>query len=445
MEAKSRRTIFDNRLTLLTERIPTVRSASIGIWVKRGSRDEQPQHHGVAHFVEHMLFKGTSTRSARDIAVEIDAMGGHLDAFTSHELAGYYAQVLDERLSDAFDLLADLVCNPSFEAKEMERERGVILEEIASAQDDPEDVLFESFLCRFWEDHPMGRPILGTPETVGRLQTGDLRDFVNTIGAADIVVTAAGNLDHEHMQQLIGERLSGMNPGTGATGRSRPHAHAHVHVLERQQLEQVQLYIACEAPSGRDDDRFAVQVLNALLGGTVSSRLFQSIREERGLAYSVYSTQAAYSDTGYLLVSAGTRPPHVEQVVSLILEEFRRLQESHVTDEELARVKAHLKGSLVLSLEGTSGRMAALARAEINFGRVFDLERVLAGIDAVVLEDVRRIAGKLFGDELSAGFIARRDAAEKLRGVFEVGGPLLARQTQAEDSSGRRSDTDTAT
>ena len=442
MGAKSRRTIFDNRLTLLTEQISTVRSASIGIWVKRGSRDEQPQHNGVAHFVEHMLFKGTSTRSARDIAVEIDAMGGHLDAFTSHELAGYYAQVLDERLSDAFDLLADLICNPSFAAEEMERERGVILEEIASAQDDPEDVLFESFLHRFWGDHPMGRPILGTPETVGQLQTSDLRDFVNTIGAVDIVVTAAGNLDHGHMQQLIGERLSGLSPGTGAIGRSRPRAHAHVLVLEREQLEQVQLYIACEAPSGRDADRFAAQVLNALLGGTVSSRLFQSIREERGLAYSVYSTQAAYSDTGYLLVSAGTRPPHVEQVVSLILEEARCLQESHVTDEELARVKAHLKGSLVLSLEGTSGRMAALARAEINFGRVFDLERVLEGIDAVVPEDVRRIAGKLFGDELSVGFIARRDAAEKLRGVYGVGGPLLAGEARATDSSGRRSDTD---
>ena len=426
MQANSRRTIFDNRLRLLTERIPTVRSVSIGIWVKRGSRDEIPEQNGVAHFVEHMLFKGTLTRSARDIAVEIDAMGGHLDAFTSHELAGYYAQVLDERLSDVFDLLADLICNPNFEAEEMERERGVILEEIAAAQDDPEDVLFESFLRGFWENHPMGRPILGTPETVGRLQTDDLRAFVNTIGATDIVVTAAGNVDHEHMQQLVGERLSGMNHGTPANCRSRPRAKSHMHVLERQELEQVQLYIACEAPSGRDVDRFSAQVLNALLGGTVSSRLFQSIREERGLAYSVYSTLAAYSDTGYLLVSAGTRPPQVEQVVSLILEETSRLQELQVTDEELARVKAHLKGNLVLSLEGTSGRMAALARAEINFGRVFDLERVLESIDSVAPDDVRRIAARLFGEELSVGFIARRDVAERLRESYGSGVPPLS-------------------
>jgi predicted Zn-dependent peptidase len=435
VQAKPCRTIFDNRLTLLTERIPTVRSASIGIWVKRGSRDEPQQHNGVAHFVEHMLFKGTSTRSARDIALEIDAMGGQLDAFTSHELAGYYAQVLDERLSDAFDLLADLICNPRFEAAEMERERGVILEEIASAEDDPEDVLFESFLRGFWKEHPMGRPILGTPETVGRMRTEDLRDCVDAVGAADIVVTAAGNLDHEHMRQLIGERLSGMGSEARTAKRTQPKAHAHVRVLERQQLEQVQLYVACEAPSGRDGDRFAAQVLNALLGGTVSSRLFQSIREERGLAYSVYSTMAPYSDTGYLLVSAGTRPPHVEQVVSLILEETRRLQQLQVTDEELARVKAHLKGSLVLSLEGTSGRMAALARAEINFGRVFELERVLEGIDAVGPDDVRRIARRLFAGELSAGFIARRDAAEKLRSIYEPGG-LLAGEAESGDSLG---------
>lgn len=438
MQAKPCRTIFDNGLTLLTEQIPTVRSASIGIWVKRGSRDEQPQDNGVAHFVEHMLFKGTSTRTARDIAVEIDAMGGQLDAFTSHELAGYYAQVLDERLSDAFDLLADLICNPRFEAEEMERERGVILEEIASAEDDPEDVLFESFLRGFWKEHPMGRPILGTPETVGRMRTEDLRGFVDTIGAADIVVTAAGNLDHEHMRRLIGERLSGMSPGSPVAGRIQPQAHSHVRVLERQQLEQVQLYVGCEAPSGREEDRFAAQVLNSLLGGTVSSRLFQSIREERGLAYSVYSTMAAYSDTGYLLMSAGTRPAHVEQVVGLILEETRRLQQRQVTDEELARVKAHLKGSLVLSLEGTSGRMAALARAEINFGRVFEIERVLEGIDAVSPDDVRRIAGRLFAGELSAGFIARPDAAEKLREIYGSEGSLFAAQSVSDSSSGRR-------
>ncbi len=422
MKARSRRTIFDNRLTLLTERIPTVRSASIGIWVKRGSRDEPASHNGVAHFVEHMLFKGTSTRDARDIAFEIDAIGGQLDAFTSHELAGYYAQVLDERLPDAFDLLADLICNPRFDAEEMERERGVILEEIASAQDDPEDVLFESFHRGFWAGNPMGRPILGTPETVARMQTEDLRSFVDAIAAADIVVTAAGNLEHEEMQGLIAERLTVRATETSTSVRERPSACAHVHVLEREQLEQVQLYVACEAPSGRHADRFGVQVLNALLGGTVSSRLFQSIREERGLAYSVYSTLAAYSDTGYLLISAGTRPQHVEQVVSLIVQETRRLQEQLISADELERVKAHLKGSLVLSLEGTSGRMAALARAEINFGRVFDLERVLDGIDAVVREDVCRIAGRLFGGELSLGFIARRDVAERLRDVYGTDG-----------------------
>ena len=426
MKAKSRRTIFDNRLTLLTESIPTVRSASIGIWVKRGSRDEPRQHNGVAHFVEHMLFKGTSTRSARDIAVEIDGMGGQLDAFTSHELAGYYAQVLDERLADAFDLLADLICNPSFDSEEMERERGVILEEIASAQDDPEDVLFESFHRGFWAGSPMGRPILGTPETVGRLQADDLRSFVDTIGAADIVVTAAGNLEHTQVQQLIDERLTLRSTDTPATRRVQPSGCTHVHVLERQQLEQVHLYVACEAPSGCHADRFGTQALNALLGGTVSSRLFQSIREERGLAYSVYSMVAAYSDTGYLLVSAATRPQHVEQIVSLILEETRCLLEEPVSDDELGRVKAHLKGSLVLSLEGTSGRMAALARAEINFGRVFDLERVLEGIDAVVPEDLQRIAGRLFGGQLSLGFIARRDAAERLRERYGSGGPVIA-------------------
>ncbi len=409
---------FDNGLTLLTERITTVRSASVGIWVKRGSRDERRDQHGVAHFVEHMLFKGTADRSPRQIAFEIDSMGGNVDAFTAHELSGYYAQALDERLPEAFGLLADLTTAPCFDPEELDRERGVILEEIAGAEDDPEDVLFEAFQSRFWEGHSLARPILGTPETVGAFGRDDLCGWMNDLGAADMVVSAAGNIEHEAVADLVDERLGGLPAGTPRPQRAAPSITPHVQTVTRD-VEQVQLYVAGPGPSLADSDRFAAYLLNTLLGGGVSSRLFQTIREERGLAYNVYSSVASYSDTGYVWIGAGTRPQSADVVLDLIDVELRRLCDEPLQPEELARTKDQVKAGLMLSLEQTFGRMANLARQEIGFGRTFSLDEILGSIDGVEVEDIRRCAQRLFGGPLSAGCVGSAAAAAELQKTLD--------------------------
>jgi len=409
---------FDNGLTLLTERITTVRSASVGIWVKRGSRDELVEQNGIAHFVEHMLFKGTADRSPRQIAFEIDSMGGNVDAFTAHELSGYYAQALDERLPEAFGLLADLTTSPCFDPEELDRERGVILEEIAGAEDDPEDVLFEAFQSRFWEGHSLGRPILGTPDTVNAFGRDDLRGWMDDIGGADMVVSAAGNLDHEAVADLVAARLGDLPSGAGRPPRVAPSITPHVQTMKRD-VEQVQLYVAGPGPSLADNDRFAAYLLNTLLGGGVSSRLFQTIREERGLVYNVYSSVASYSDTGYVWVGAAMRPQSADVVLDLIEIELQRLCDEPLQPEELVRTKDQVKAGLMLSLEQTFGRMASLARQEIGFGRTFSLDEILASIDGVEVEDIRRCAQRLFGGPLSAGCVGGADAVEALQKTLD--------------------------
>jgi predicted Zn-dependent peptidase len=409
---------FDNGLTLLTERITSVRSASIGFWVKRGSRDERPNQNGVAHFVEHMLFKGTTERSPRQIALEIDSMGGSIDAFTAHELSGYYAQVLDERLPDAFTLLADLITAPCFDPEELDRERGVILEEIAAAEDDPEDVLFEAFQREFWDGHSLGRPILGTPGTVSGFGRDDLRAWMEDIGAADVVISAAGNLDHEAVADMVGERFADLAAGTPRPERVAPTIKPHVQTIARD-LEQVQLYVAGPGPILSDADRYAAHLLNTMLGGGVSSRLFQTIREERGLVYNVYSSIASYSDTGYFWIEAGTRPQTADVVLDLIEVELRRLCDEPLPADELARTKDQVKAGLMLSLEQTFGRMANLARQEVGFGRTFSLDEILTAIDTVAVEEVQACARRLFSGPLSAGCVAGEAAAAAVQRTLD--------------------------
>lgn len=422
---------MDNGLTLLTERIDTVRSASIGIWVKLGSRDEIAPLNGVTHFLEHMLFKGTSTRSTRDIAVTIDAMGGQLDAFTSRESACYYAKVLDDNLPAAFALLADLVQNPRLDPTELERERGVVLEEISSAEDDPEDRLFETFMSRFWEGHAMGLPILGSRVTVRSFTPEVLRQTVSDTGPGDLLISVAGNLRHEQLEALAHEHFGALPARPARPERRAPTCTPHLALIGSRDLEQVQLYVACEAPCSSSPQRYTAEVLNTLLGGSVSSRLFQSIREERGLAYSVYSSLAAYSDTGHLWIGAGTAPESVPLVFELIGEALERLRQEPICAEELDRVKAHIKGGLMLSLENTFGRMANLARQEMVFGRAASLDEILLGIDEVSVADVQTLANRLFDRRtLSAGVIARRTVADELRvryadGMHLPGGALI--------------------
>lgn len=416
MERSIRRTRLANGLTVVSEQMPAVRSVSLGIWVKIGSRFEQRRQAGVSHFIEHMLFKGTPTRSARDIAFAIDAMGGQLDAFTTKEHACYYANVLDDHAEAAFDLLADIVLHPSFDAGEMERERAVILEELAAVDDAPEELLWEEFVATFWLDHPLGIPILGTRDTVAALQPDDLRAFFGrAYDPANVVVAASGHLPHEAAAAFVQERFAALGNGADTPATSPPRPFQHFRVLRREELEQVHVAVGCPAPAAADEHRYAAYLLNAVLGGSISSRLFQRIREEHGLAYNVYSTLETYADAGCFWVYAGTRSDAAATVLELVLEELGVLCELPVPGDELSRMKENLKGNVMLGLESTAGRMSALAQQEIYFGRTFDLDEIIAGIDAVDAAQVQHLAQRSFADPgIAVDVLAQRAAAERL-------------------------------
>jgi predicted Zn-dependent peptidase len=385
-------------LRLLTEAMPQVRSVTVGVWLTRGSRHESDPESGVAHFVEHMLFKGTTSRSAQVIAQTIDSIGGQLDAFTSKEYAGYYIKVLDEHLPLAIDLLGDIVMHPAFAPADIEREQSVILEEIKMVEDAPDDLVHEVFAQQFWARHPLGRPILGTPETVSSFDAPRLRQyFGSTYLAQNFVVAAAGHLEHGHVRDLVNRVFEGL-PSGALTANEAPPAVTPGLVIRQKDIEQSHLCLGAPAYPQAHTDRHAMYVLNTVLGGSMSSRLFQHIREERGLAYAVFSSLATYSDAGAITVYAGCATERVGEVVDLTLAELRGLRDEPVPPEELQRAKDHLKGSLTLSLENTSSRMSQLARQEMQFGRQFTLDEILAAIEAVSAADVQRVARDVFRD-----------------------------------------------
>jgi predicted Zn-dependent peptidase len=390
-------TTLANGVRVITEAMPHVRSVSVGIWVGSGSRRETGDYNGIAHFIEHMLFKGTTRRSAEDIARSVDSIGGNLDAFTAKELVCYNTKVLDQHLSQAFDVLADLVLHPRFLEEDIEKEKGVILEEIKMEADSPDYLVHEIFSANFWKDHPLGKPILGTPQTVKRFDQEMIRSFYSAVYApANLVVTAAGNLTHDGLVALAREHLESLPPGPPAPADQPPSTHARIALRNKKALEQVHLCLGVPSYPLPHEERFACYVLNTLLGGGMSSRLFQNIRERQGLAYAVFSELNPYRDTGCLSVYAGTSAKTARKVVDSILAEFRQLKEAPVPDEELRRAKDHLKGSLMLSLESTSSRMSNLARQEMYFGRFFSLDELVESIEAVSADDVQRIARTFF-------------------------------------------------
>jgi predicted Zn-dependent peptidase len=392
-------------LRLITEAMPHVRSVSVGVWLTRGSRHETDAESGVAHLVEHMLFKGTTTRSAQVIAQTIDSIGGQLDAFTAKEYASYYIKVLDDHLPLAVDLLSDLVMRPAFDAAELEKEQSVILEEIKMVEDAPDDLVHEVFAQQFWSRHPLGRPILGTPDTVSAFDSPRLRRyFSETYHARNLVVAAAGHLDHVAFRALV-ERAFADLPTGAAPERDRPPVVTPGFVTRQKDTEQSHICLGGPAYPQAHPDRHAAYVLNTILGGSMSSRLFQHIREERGLAYAVFSNLTNYSDAGALSIYAGCATDKVEEVIDLTLAELATLRREPIAAEELQRAKDHLKGSLMLSLESTSNRMSQLARHEIYFGRHFSLDEMLASIDAVTVDAVQRVAQDLFRDGAPVGTI----------------------------------------
>ena len=386
---------FDNGLRLLTESMAGARSVSFGVWLTRGSRHERAAHSGIAHLVEHMLFKGTATRSAQDIAQEIDSIGGQLDAFTAKECASYYVKVLDEHLPRAVDVLADLLLRPAFDPDEVAREKKVVLEEIKMVEDTPDDLVHELFTQRFWSGHPLGRPILGVPATVGPIDSATLRDYFSRVyTAGNLVVAAAGNVEHEAVRDLVGEAFADLPANGEAMPVTPPRAVPGLTVRDKA-IEQCHVCLGMDGYPQQHDDRYVCYLLNIVLGGSMSSRLFQNIRERRGLAYAVHSGLVSYQDGGALTIYAGCDADAVREVIDLVVAELRDMRDNLVSEGELRRAQDHLKGSLVLSLESSSSRMSHMARQQMYFGRQFTLEDTLRGVEAVTREDVRRVARDL--------------------------------------------------
>jgi predicted Zn-dependent peptidase len=392
-----RKEVLSNGLTVLTEKMPHVRSLAIGVWIRRGSRHEQKSETGLAHFLEHMVFKGTERRSQAEIAQEMDEIGGQTDAFTAHEYAGFHAKVLDEHVIRAVDLLSDIVSHPRFDAEEVERERKVILDEMKGVEDTPDDVVHDLFCETFWPDHGLGRPVLGRVETVSSFTRDDLMRFFRRIYTpANLIVAAAGNLEEERLLDLVREKFASLSaPPDGIT--DLPPKVAPSIQLSEKDLELAHLVLGAEAPPLASPRRYAAYVLNAVLGGNLSSRLFQVIREEHALAYSIFSSLSSYRDTGQLSIYAGTEPQNVPRVLDLVLAELRRIKSQPAEEAELRRAKSHLRGGILMGLESTSARMSQLARQEMYFGRYVGPDEVISGIDAVTSREVLELASEIFG------------------------------------------------
>jgi predicted Zn-dependent peptidase len=392
------REVLDNGLRLITETMPHVRSVTIGVWLMRGSRHEADDQSGIAHFVEHMLFKGTDTRTAEDIAQAIDSIGGQLDAFTAKEYASYYIKVLDEHLPLAVDLLSDIVLHPAFSGDELGREKKVILEEIKMVEDTPDDLVHELFTQHFWEGHPLGRPILGSKETVESFTVESLHEYFRTAYVArNMIISAAGNLEHARVRELVEGAFGHVTPDGPPLPANPPRVVPQV-ITRTKELEQSHICLGTNSYPQRHDDRYVSYILNTVLGASMSSRLFQNVREKRGLAYAVFSGLSAYRDAGNITIYAGCANEAVGEVIDLCVEELRGLKREPIPDAELRRAKDHLKGSLMLSLENTASRMSHLARQEIYFDRHFGLDETLAGVERVSDTDLQRVAADLFSD-----------------------------------------------
>ncbi len=390
-----KKAVLPNGIRVVSERVPGVRSVAVGVWVDAGSRDEAPAQSGIAHFVEHMLFKGTRRRSARDIAEAIDATGGQLNAFTTKETTCYYARVLDEHLPLAMDILADMLFEAAFRPEDLLRERDVILEEIRLAEDTPEDLVHDVFEKALFGAHPLSRPVLGTARTVSGCTRQDLVRFVQAhYVPAQLVIAAAGNVVHDTLVDMAA-RLFDV-PARDAVGRGtvaldyRP-----THALVEKDCEQVHICMGAPSLPRRHPQRFALHLLDTLLGGGMSSRLFQELRENRGLVYSTYSYHSGYRETGVFGVYAGTSPDKAAEVLELIRAEIGAVHRGEITEGELDRAKEQAKGALVMSLENTTARMSRLGRAELDAQPYLSPRQLMRRIDAVTLEEVRCLAAEL--------------------------------------------------
>jgi predicted Zn-dependent peptidase len=398
-----RSTKLPNGITVLSEHMPALRSVTAGIWVRRGSRHETAELNGICHFIEHSVFKGTESRTARDIAIESDRLGGHLDAFTTHEMTGFAVKVADKSLPEAFDLLADLLAHPRFDQQDLEREQKVILEEMKMVEDTPDEFLGELFNAAYFPNHPLGRPIEGTKETVSSFDHQTIAAFhAREFAPANLVVAAAGNVDHERLVELVASSLDGSTreeSGSSTPQTIPPAPAAPILIEQKKELEQAHMVIAAPWPDAKSSERYAASLLSSVVGGGTSSRLWQTIREDRGLAYSVGAGGSTFSDVGVFTVYAGTSPEQLDEVLDLALAELRRVVSESVSPDELKLAKDQAISSILLGLESSSARVSALARQEIIHGRRISPEEIIQKIEAVNLDDLQRVAERFFKTE----------------------------------------------
>ncbi|HEY7601624.1 MAG TPA: pitrilysin family protein [Methylomirabilota bacterium] len=401
VEGEYHKTTLPNGIRLVTERIPHVRSVAVGVWVETGSRYEPLARTGISHFIEHLVFKGTETRSAEEIARDVDSVGGQMDAFTTKEHTCFYVTVLDEHLPLAADLLADILLRPRFDTGDIEREKTVVLQEFGMVEDTPDDVIHDLFAERVWPEHPLGRPILGDRKVVQALDRSTvLAHFRAEYCPTRITVAAAGHVRHERLVELLGTRLLDFQQPPPFRANERPTLSTTVDLIERP-LEQVHFVLGGRGLEQDAPERYVLFLLNTILGGSMSSRLFQVVREREGLVYSIHSGNSAFRDSGLFYVYAGTEPANFRRVIDLTLRELRTLRANGVTADELRRAKDHLKGSLMLSLESTGSRMTRIAKQELYFGRPFTFDEILADIERVTVADLGRLAERLLGEPLS--------------------------------------------
>jgi predicted Zn-dependent peptidase len=395
MAKTTNKTILDNGIRILTKKIDYARSVSMGVWVNAGARDELPNQNGLSHFIEHMIFKGTEKRTAYQIAKEFDAIGGHTNAFTSMEITCYYAKVIDAHLATMVSILSDIFLNSRFEPEEVEKERPVILQEIGMTEDSPEDYIHTIVGKNFWGDNPLGRSILGPRENVISFDSQMIKDFFQRFYQPDqIVISIAGNIEHERIVDLVRTAFETVKRGNGLPERHTPKVNARTTVTEKK-LEQIHIGIGCQGLSITSPKRYALSIMNTILGGNMSSRLFQEIRERRGLAYSVYSFISSHADTGMFGVYAGVSPSKAYEATELILDELTKLRMVPVTSSELQGAKEFIKGGILLSSESTDNQMVRLAQNEIYFNRHISLEKIIASIESVTENDILSLAETL--------------------------------------------------
>jgi predicted Zn-dependent peptidase len=414
-----KRTVLPSGLRIITEAIPTTRSISLGVWVGIGSRDETPAMSGASHFLEHLLFKGTHKRTALQISAEIEAVGGETNAFTTKEYTCYYARVLDDDLALAVDVLVDAVTDSLLEPADVETERAVILEEIAMHEDEPGDEVHDVFTEAIFGDHPLGRLISGTEESITPMTRSQINGFYRRrYTAPNIVIAAAGNLEHAAVVRLVRKALAGTvldaasaPPAPPRRGSKRVPTQKPHTVVRNRDTEQAHVVLGGVGIGRLDERRFALGVLNNVLGGGMSSRLFQEIREKRGLAYSVYSYSSQYADAGVFGVYAGCAPGKVDEVLDLTRAELSAVAADGLDDEEIARGKGMVKGSFVLGLEDTGSRMSRLAKSELHYGELMSVDQLLARVDAVTPEEVRRVARDLLGQPMTLAVVGPFDEA----------------------------------